>query len=538
MLESRIKTWTACVIALALSLTLTSFGVETFKADKYKYFIPVNTNYIKGVVMGENGDYSSVRYEDIAWLRNALTERYWWLSRNIRTASFEDNAYRKFNTETNLAWKNKHCSALTIQNPTRLFSQDGLEINWGGLGTVVFSNPLNEYSHSSRMIETGHVISTEMTYSNVTYTVVTNLTRQLDTRVSVVTNTYRSSSNVYYTVETTNELRVTDFCFEDVEMERVFFDVGEFYSFVVGDVMSKYIITNLFGWLKNAGDIGVVQELQVAKTIHTYTDTRYSSRQSRDVTKYRNRDPITTEDPYKESETNYTYTVTNFPIVVEIGNTAHQDKNEFWGYSKDDDDQLQLDMSSIYESSSKSANKTTVGKTYFYIKTPVTTNEYALLKNRLPIDSLKCYALVSTTVSKMVDSSWSESSDNNSHSTNESVSATERYMIPIGDTNDVYIPNGHNEGGNICFKLAAESLGDKMKETISSTTNRVSVEYRTFPSFTLHREGEVTPLDSSHDCHKYYDDDANNGARVKVEKIYGLFFYDFETKLEHWTKQE
>lgn len=57
-------------------------------ADDFVFARPAHSNAIHGVVMGDSGDYGAMRYEDFAWLNEALQERLWLVDRHTRSNEF------------------------------------------------------------------------------------------------------------------------------------------------------------------------------------------------------------------------------------------------------------------------------------------------------------------------------------------------------------------------------------------------------------------------------------------------------------------
>ena len=184
-----------------LAIALFAATSPLSSADDYVFAMPTLTNNVKGLVMGDSGDYGNVRYEDVAFLREAFAERVAIASGSINTNDLER------------ARTNRTVRTPEIQNSILILSDDVMTSEPSDSTRIMLRAGEDDYP-------TNRFVYFTFSVTNKPAVAVTNYVTQVMTNgtVDVWTNvTWYAASNGLVTVATahTNLVGITDFCARD-----------------------------------------------------------------------------------------------------------------------------------------------------------------------------------------------------------------------------------------------------------------------------------------------------------------------------------
>lgn len=190
------------LLALSSSLLL-AVASPLQTADDYVFTKPAFSNAIKGVVMGETGDYGTIRYEDIAFLNEAFTELDLTRWSGLTSNSFVNEVeYERSNSIPKSVEIKKGSSHVYFNPDPFLFNAEDISTHprmvllTNQVEKFLFSASTNLYAMSANTIEQ----------------VMTNGT------VNVWTNSWPNrpfSSNTVVRTSRTNTISLADFCMND-----------------------------------------------------------------------------------------------------------------------------------------------------------------------------------------------------------------------------------------------------------------------------------------------------------------------------------
>lgn len=541
-------------------VALISSGANTFGFADYKFFIPVHSNLVKGVVMGDAGDYGNVRYEDVAWLRNAFEERRQAMSEmkapyTRATNELHETINSHVNSLTNFIVSNEVASIISggvyksrlqpmITRPEYTFFGDDAEVN---AESVVFAHPSNQFSTATRLINTNYVPSAGyMAYSNRVGQVTNILEREIirangTAFVNTYTNVYYVGSNIWYYshIVTNRSPQMADFCFKDYQREGVRWDNGSHTSRIPFEVINKFSITNMYGFLKDATNIGRIESLVVDSSEWERTDSEYEH----DVHSFSGDDNT---PPWTNThETNKVTIVSNSLPRVSVESSLSESGGYQTLYSLNLNDnwvKYSEGGSDITEFSSK---KTDAGRCVIRLRTHITTNAYEEIDRLLPIEKVVCFAMARIEYVRSSSSSVTANNEYLDDSTSTNVSEYLEVMIPIGDASSIHVPNNPNKITStefVCLEIEVNDFQNKMTDAMASFLNGLPAVYKGVPQYMYAMpspQDVPTGNDPGNPSRKRaYNYDSMITMYCQVTDIYGAFFYNFETTLNHWKKPE
>lgn len=242
-------------------------------ADAYTFTRPAVTNAVKGLVMGDAGDYGVMRYEDIAWLDEAAMERRYLSSRNGSSPQSITNDLDNVRTNTaqNLYQIGSHNTVLPISHmiaPECELSEQ-IRVMRHANGT---DNTTNQYVVWHWSLATNR------------YSFATNFITQVMTngQVNVFTNmvwynpTFTSNNIPEQVTSSTNRIETADFCTvsnlitfaEDKEFVRHRM-LTEEYS--IRGPYARAPVTNLYGIIRRMNrTVPIEASASVSATNATY----------------------------------------------------------------------------------------------------------------------------------------------------------------------------------------------------------------------------------------------------------------------------
>lgn len=187
---------TAISVLLAAALPAAAATSPLASASDYAFTHPAVTNAIRGIVLGDTGGYATLRYEDVAFLLEAETERDY-----LTRQSVSSNQFAEVSTSTNTVLKTPQITSRNIQLEPIL---------------ARFLATNCEVSTSARIVTLTNVypIGSWSSPTNV-YPGATNYICQVMTNgvTDVYTNTLpQFASNILVRATVTNQTSYADFC--------------------------------------------------------------------------------------------------------------------------------------------------------------------------------------------------------------------------------------------------------------------------------------------------------------------------------------
>ena len=176
--------------------------------NDYYYTTPKTTN-ICGRVMGENGDYKLVRAEDLAFINEALAERYvlsGYTSDTNATAegTLVEGKYRHVAPSTIGYWNRAPLSACALTNTYHFYQFDALTEASGGAMTNIATVITNARPH--KLVTMGWITNNFATLKKMNCLVAQPLLSSTSDAVEIETTIVKSKDGGGYTLTTTNTI--------------------------------------------------------------------------------------------------------------------------------------------------------------------------------------------------------------------------------------------------------------------------------------------------------------------------------------------
>lgn len=521
-------------------------GYDALAADGYRYYLPVHTNLIKGKVMGETGKYGSVRYEDVAWLRNAFLERAHFANRGGE----ETFMTKASNTLEAVKAMTNDCSEIRdgklghlppkpiIKNPDYEldifpeFLPADCELSTAIRRIDAADNSLDHPSISTNTNpELGAHIITNSWFEFRRFKTTNTISRTgRDNVVNIHTNIYDTSEYTNCVYISTNEWSAEDFCFKDKmpEMDR-YSEKTNAPNFMrnLGDIISKYAITNRYGWMKQASNMGGVENSGVVREI-----LRWRSESEFDY-------EMSGSDPYYK-ETSDTDTVTNSSAnaYYHVESRHSYDSVTWVNYRYDDYDGQWKDASTTTQSSeSKSSYQYAPESVEWWINTHVLAKEYEELDQKPPLKKMKVWGYSKVHQHCSVAGTYTSSASNGLANVSTSIVRNVRFMIPMGETSEFVADTNVSQW--VYAKLTISDMESRLKNAKGEVSEVPSaVAFKKYV-------GDIIPVPYGNTIRQSSDGDDPSTvnsrsvdivhfALVSIMAVYTVTEYEWETALDHW----
>lgn len=491
-------------------------------ADDYLFLRPVITNNIKGVVMGETGDYGTMRSEDFAFLGEAFTERV-----ALKNGCDRDSVL-SYATNMPPGYPTNTLNGSSVHKfDTLNFDLDGVFDKIDALVGGSYLNPTNEFSTSARLVTNDVTVLTRRIVPYVIdesfqeyhtpkiFSITNILSQEIESGSDTITSVLRFSSNTVNIVSATKTMSIADYCMKDYV-----------YPFALDDVYVPERKTAV--WFRRSDLTNIYQYAKLlTRTCPTECTVSISNKYitSSKTTFYGGEDD---QPPEEEVSTN-SYASVDFFVTSSDLYTDQEFKSQF----RNAEDQIET-MTRHEKQGIKIFAVYTPSDAKILFDTGISSNMTAYYNGNI-VKDMHVFALAD--VSSSCDSMINFTTPPNSSITNtyyKYTNWTGRVMLPIGER----ISGFENKNGRIY--AAVDMTAASLKEMAKKACSVAGITYRDkeyYPPFELTEtpgKGWTSDFEDGigEGC---YGDTKQSSWYLNVGFSFLVSFeFNFRTKLEGW----